>query len=159
MSKIFVYSFFTLLLLTLACKNRALHDGDEFKPRIIHEDELSFDRIEVDGIEYLILEKDYNNPHEGFGFMAFRANQLMEKQDSVLAYLRTIGDMQSLIYARLYNVSLEQANQIKDTLYKKNLEIEQTELYRLERSRLLSRNVPGEDSVKSEKPDSVQNEE
>lgn len=145
-----------IFIFFVACENRSLHDGDEFKPRIIHEDELTFDRIEVDGIEYLILEKDYNNPHEGFGFMAFRANKLMEKQDSVLAYLRTISDMQAMIYANLYNVSLEQALTVRDTLYNKNLNIEQTELYKLERSRLLSRNIPGEnDSLNREKSDSV----
>jgi len=33
-----------------------------------------FDIIEIDGCEYLILERDRNNPHEGFGFMSHKGN-------------------------------------------------------------------------------------
>lgn len=140
----------TAVLIFFSCENRALHDGEEFKPRIIHEDtELSFDRIEIDGIEYLILEKDYNNPHEGFGFMAFRANVLMEKQDSVIAHLRTVSDMQTMIYARLFNVSEENARALRDSLYEQNLTTENYDFDELEKSRLSSQIKPGElDSIR-----------
>ena len=105
--------FLVLIVLVLSCENRALHDSEEFKPREIHENiEFHFDRIEVDGVEYLILEKDNNNPHEGFGFMAFRANKLVEKQDTTLAYMKSILEMQQLIYSRVFNVSQEAAEKI-----------------------------------------------
>ena len=40
----------------------------------INEEDLNFTTITVDGCEYLILERDRNNPHEGFGFMAHKGN-------------------------------------------------------------------------------------
>jgi hypothetical protein len=130
-----------------ACENRSLHDADEYRPREIHENiEMHFDRIVVDGIEYLILEKDYNNPHEGFGFMAFRANKLVEKQDTVIAYLRTISDMQVMNYQKLYGVSSTKATALRDTLFNKYLKAESSELIELEKQKLESVNVPG-DSV------------
>ena len=89
----------SLLFSLQSCENRDLNEGEAFKPREIHEKiTFHFDRITVDGIEYLILEKDNNNPHEGFGFMAFRANKLMEKQDTLLAYLRVNMELQNQIF-------------------------------------------------------------
>ncbi len=40
----------------------------------IEVDKLQFQTIVVEGCEYLILERDRNNPHEGFGFMAHKGN-------------------------------------------------------------------------------------
>ena len=121
------------------CENRPLQDNSEISPREIHENiQFHFDEIEVDGIEYLILEKDNNNPHEGFGFMAFRANKMMEKQDTLLAYMRTITELNTLLYAKLYNKSLEESQQYVDELYEKNLAIELEEIYRLEENKLSS---------------------
>ncbi len=121
------------ILIILSCENRALHDSEEFKPREIHENiEFHFDEIEVDGVEYLILEKDNNNPHEGFGFMAFRANKLVEKQDTVLAYLKTIMEMQELIYSRVYNVDTSIAKSVADNLLSKNIEEQMPEIMELE---------------------------
>jgi hypothetical protein len=129
-----------LIFLTFSCENRPLHDAEEFRPKEIHENiEFHFDRIEVDGVEYLILEKDNNNPHEGFGFMAFRANQLMEKQDTILAYLKASTDLQAMIYANLANISLQKSRAIKDTLVNRHLREEMQELLKLEQSELTSR--------------------
>ncbi len=120
-------------MLLLACENRALHDSEEFKPREIHENmRFNFDEITVDGIEYLILEKDNNNPHEGFGFMAFRANKLMEKQDSVLAYLQTVSEMQVLILSRLSRLPEDDVRKLRDEIYANFLDLEKEELELLE---------------------------
>lgn len=98
-----------LLFGMTSCQNRDINEGAQFKPREIHEDIIfHFDTIVVDGIEYLILEKDNNNPHEGFGFMAFRANKLMEKQDTVLAYLKTLTDIQLQILSAVTEQPLEE---------------------------------------------------
>jgi len=139
-----LFPIFTLVLIA-ACDNRSLHDADEYRPREIHDNiEMHFDRIVVDGIEYLILEKDYNNPHEGFGFMAFRANKLVEKQDTVIAYLRTISDMQVMNYQKLHGVSSSTAIALRDTLFNQYLKAESSELLELEKQRLESINLPGD---------------
>jgi hypothetical protein len=134
------------LLLFFSCENRPLHDNAEVSPREIHEDiQFHFDEIEVDGVEYLILEKDNNNPHEGFGFMAFRANVLIEKQDTLIAYMRTITDLNTRIYSKLYNQSLAESQELTDELFKKYLEIEQAEILQLEQEKLsndMSKNKP-----------------
>ena len=134
-----------------ACENRPLQDNSEISPREIHENiQFHFDEIEVDGIEYLILEKDNNNPHEGFGFMAFRANKMMEKQDTLLAYMRTITELNTLLYSKLYNKSLAESQQFINELYEKNLAIELEEISRLEENKLSSEmiNTPTVDSIK-----------
>ncbi len=139
-----LFSICALVLVT-ACENRSLHDADEYRPREIHDNiEMHFDRIEVDGIEYLILEKDYNNPHEGFGFMAFRANKLVEKQDTVIAYLKTISEMQVMNYQKLHGVSSSTAIALRDTLFNQYLKAESSELIELEKQKLESVNVPGD---------------
>ena len=127
--------FVVLFMIQPGCKNRILNEGEEFKPKEIHESvKFQFDRIEGDGLEYLILERDNNNPHEGFGFMAFRANQLMEKQDSILAHLKTIEDFQSRIYARLFAISLEDATALRSELFNQYLKEEQEDLLELEKT-------------------------
>ena len=55
-----------------------------------------------DDIYFRISSKKY------FGFMAFRANKMMEKQDTLLAYMRTITELNTLLYAKMYNKSIEE---------------------------------------------------
>lgn len=144
-----VYNFSRIVITAImiswmlhSCENRPLQDNSEISPREIHENiQFHFDEIEVDGIEYLILEKDNNNPHEGFGFMAFRANKMMEKQDTLLAYMRTITELNTLLYAKLYNKSLEESQELVNELYEKNLAIELDEINRLEKNKLSSEMV------------------
>lgn len=97
-----------------------------------------FDKIRVDGIEYLILEKDNNNPHEGFGFMAFRANKLMEKQDTLLAFMHTLTELQTRTYAKLHRIPLEEARAEVADIFAEFLKLEQGELDELEKSDLTS---------------------
>lgn len=145
------------LLLFWSCENRPLSDNSEMRPREIHEDiEFHFDEIMVDGVEYLILEKDNNNPHEGFGFMAFRGNKLLQKQDTILAYMRTITQTQTLIYAKLYNVPLAKAQEEIDKLYQNNLLIELDEIYSLERTKLSSEYLGS--GAQKEDPEGEENE-
>ncbi|MEP4136186.1 MAG: hypothetical protein ABJL71_16275 [Cyclobacteriaceae bacterium] len=136
-----ILSLLLLVLLIGACENKDLNEGEAFKPREIHENiAFNFDKITVDGIEYLILEKDNNNPHEGFGFMAFRANSLMEKQDTVLAYLKTVNEMQNQILAEITNRPIETVRKESEKLFLKNLSEEEVELEKLEETRLKSDN-------------------
>jgi len=114
--------FLLIPILLSACKNRAINEGEEFRPKEIHEKiDYHFDNITVDGVEYLILSRDNNNPHEGFGFMAFRANELLKKQDSILAYLKVLGRMQTEIHSRMLNVPIDQSQYLLDSLYKSAL--------------------------------------
>ncbi len=110
------------ICLLSACENRAINEGEEFKPKEIHEKiDYHFDNITVDGVEYLILSRDNNNPHEGFGFMAFRANQLIQKQDSMYAYMRALGQMQALIHSKTHNQPLATSMALLDSLYNEAL--------------------------------------
>ena len=132
--------FIFLLLGIIACKNRDVNEGEQFKPREIHEDIVfHFDTITVDGIEYLILEKDNNNPHEGFGFMAFRANKLMEKQDTVLAYLRTLTDLQVEILSHLKEQPLNEVSQYATDKFNAYIEAQRSELLLLEKKEFRNR--------------------
>ena len=133
--------YFILLLLGItACENRDVNEGEQFKPREIHEDIVfHFDTITVDGIEYLILEKDNNNPHEGFGFMAFRANKLMEKQDTVLAYLRTLTDLQVEILSHLKEQPLDEVSQYATDKFNGYIEAQRSELMLLEKKEFRNR--------------------
>lgn len=107
--------FSILLLVAFSCKNKDINEGEEFRPREVNEDfqNFHFNRIVYDGVEYLITERDNNNPHEGFGFMALSGNGMVQEQDSLMAYVKSIGDMQARIYARLYGVS----DRASDSLY------------------------------------------
>ncbi len=128
-----------LVLTVVSCKNRDVNEGEAFRPREIHENIIfNFDKITVDGIEYLILEKDNNNPHEGFGFMAFRANKMMEKQDTMIAYLKTIRDLQARSYAAISNRAIDDVLKESDELLIYHLEEEQADLARLEQNNLRS---------------------
>lgn len=131
----------TSILLINSCKNRDINAGEAFRPREIHENiSFHFDQITVDGIEYLILEKDNNNPHEGFGFMAFRANKLVAKQDSLMAYIKTLTDLQIRTYAAASGKSLEEVTQEASDLLEYHLEEEISELSKLEAHNLKSDN-------------------
>ncbi len=122
-----------LATLTVTCKNRDVNEGEQFKPREIHEDvSFHFDSITVDGIEYLILEKDNNNPHEGFGFMALRGNRLIQKQDTILAYLRTVTDLQVEILAGIYDRPTTEITQRVDEILHRYIDAQKAELMQLE---------------------------
>jgi hypothetical protein len=111
-----------VLIISNGCENQSLSEDEKFATREIHENvQWHFDKIEVDGAEYLILEKDNNNPHEGFGFMSIRANTLLQKQDSILAYLKANQQMQTKIYAALNSISEEDASIINNRLYNQAL--------------------------------------
>lgn len=129
----FVYQISIVLLLvfaTGACKNREVHAVSEeeggtetFKDMPVEGIETHFNRIIVDGVEYLILERDRNNPHEGFGFMAFRANKLLAKQDSILAYMQVQLDNQAEILSLLNETSVNHEKSLNSQKIKKALEV------------------------------------
>ena len=121
-------------LILVSCKNRDLNEGEEFRPRVLEDsfDDSHFTRVTVDGVEYLMLERDNNNPHEGFGFMAFRANTLLEKEDTVIAYLKSISDLQVQYFATLSRKSEQDVRDDFNMLFKKHLKEKQVELDHLE---------------------------
>ena len=126
----------SFLLLLGGCKNRPLSDNEKFNPREIHQDLVfHFDKINVDGVEYLILEKDNNHPHEGFGFMAFRGNRIIEKQDSIIAYLRTVLDLQTRLMTQVYRVELSRAQSITTEALNKHLSEVSGEMETVRRSK------------------------
>ena len=111
--------FFTAFAAVFSgCENRDLNEGEQFQPREIHQNiAWTFDNINVDGVDYLILQKDNNNPHEGFGFMAVRGNIIIQKQDSILAYLKAQKEVQKQILAILQKKSPDQVGQEIDNIY------------------------------------------
>ena len=126
----FSYILIFSLLFTISCKNRDINEGEEFRPREVNEDfeNFHFNTITYDGVEYLITERDNNNPHEGFGFMAFRANKIVEEQDSLMAHIKTISEMQKMIYSRLYGVSKSETDSLYKNMFTDFLLLEQTQL-------------------------------
>ena len=139
-----------LILLLAACRNHDINEGEQFRPRQVDDsyDNSHFTLVTIDGVEYLMTERDNNNPHEGFGFMAFRANKLIEKADTTLAYLRTVNEFQIRIYAKLYNISMEEAREINQEAFLQYLSKE-GELVELEKKLLRtshSMTAPFEDS-------------
>jgi len=151
----FYYLIITVALL-VSCENRELNEGEAFKPREIHENiSFSFDKITVDGVEYLILEKDNNNPHEGFGFMAFRANKLIEKQDTVLAYLRSMAEMQIRMNATLTKREIGTVRDEFVQVFDFYLSEERNDLDQLEKADLKSTDSKSPDGVKVYAPDLI----
>ncbi|MAE83379.1 MAG: hypothetical protein CMB80_11625 [Flammeovirgaceae bacterium] len=139
-NKLSVIAIITLVALN-GCKNRDINEGEAFQPREIHENiSFHFDKITVDGIEYLILEKDNNNPHEGFGFMAFRANKLVAKQDTILAYMKTLTELQIRTYAAASGKSVEAVTSEANELLEFHLDEEISEITKLESNNLKSDN-------------------
>ena len=133
-----------LLLVTLlfgACENRDINEGEEFRPRSLQDSfvDSHFSRVTVDGVEYLMLERDNNNPHEGFGFMAFRANVMLEKQDTLLAYVRAISDIQVKILSEIRNEPIEDTQSEFDEIFSRHLLEEALELEILEMDSLDAR--------------------
>lgn len=128
------------LIVLTSCENSDINEGEEFRPRAVRDtfNDTHFTKVVVDGVEYLMTERDNNNPHEGFGFMAFRANKLIEKQDSVLSYLRAIQAIQNKIYARMYNMSQMEAQAEFDALFVEFLDLENAELEILQREDLIN---------------------
>lgn len=136
------YFFLVVVLLVIhGCKNKDINEGEEFRPRPVQDnfDDSHFTKVTVDGVEYIMMERDNNNPHEGFGFMAFRANNLLEKQDSIFAYLKAMQSFQNKIYSRMYNISEEQAEADFDREFQRYLFLELDELNSLEREELVNR--------------------
>jgi hypothetical protein len=125
----------------VSCKNRDLNEGEEFRPRELHDNfkNSHFTLVEVDGVEYLMMERDNNNPHEGFGFMAFRANKLIAKQDTSLALMRTIAEYQIQLMAMMNKEPPEKIRGDFKTLFIKYLSEEQMELERLEMDSLIGK--------------------
>lgn len=131
-----------LLALTclFSCENRDINEGEEFRPRAVKDsfEDTHFTKITVDGVEYIMTERDNNNPHEGFGFMAFRANKLLEKQDTIISYLRTMQYFQNKVYARMYGISEDSGRAEFETKFLEFLLQETRELEELEREDLIN---------------------
>ncbi|WP_258104809.1 hypothetical protein [Marinoscillum sp. MHG1-6] len=140
-------AYLTCLGFLIGCENKDLTEGEAFKPREIHEEiSFHFDKVTVDGIEYLILEKDNNNPHEGFGFMAFRANKLMEKQDTVISLLKTIKEQQNEVLSAITGQSLREVRYRSDKMFERFLEEESSEFLKLEGKDLSGKSSLSEES-------------
>ena len=124
----------------LQCGNHDINEGEEFRPRAVPDDfnNTHFTLVEIDGVEYLMTERDNNNPHEGFGFMAFRANKMMERQDSIISYLRSMQYYQNKMYARMFNISEEEAQLQFNQTYDWFLSLESEELEDLIKEELRS---------------------
>lgn len=131
-------SLLCLAISLIACENKDINEGEEFRPRAVNDsfEDTHFTKITVDGVEYLLTERDNNNPHEGFGFMAFRANNLMEKQDTIISYLKTMQYFQNLMYSKMYGLTPEEGQAEFQTKLNEFLLLEQKELSRLERENL-----------------------
>ena len=111
--------FFVVLIASNACKNRDVNYGEGPNFSEIHEDiQYHFDQIAIEGSEYFILERDRNNPHEGFGFMALKGNDIKANQDSIKAFLKTILDFQVKQYAVQNSMSDEESSAYADELFR-----------------------------------------
>ena len=136
-----------LLLLSLiggllSCENRDINEGEEFRPRAVKDsfEDTHFTKIEVDGVEYILTERDNNNPHEGFGFMAFRANDLLEKQDTLISYIKSMQYFQNKMYSRMYGISQDSGQREFNEKFLEFLSMETEELEKLEREDLVNSN-------------------
>jgi hypothetical protein len=135
------YSILLICTILFSCENRELNEGEEFRPRELHDNfkDSHFTLVVVDGVEYLMMERDNNNPHEGFGFMALRGNKIISKQDTSLAMARTIAEFQIQIMAHLTKESTDKVREDFKQLFVKYLSEEQMELKRLEMDSLIAR--------------------
>jgi hypothetical protein len=98
-------------VLAIGCENREIN-GDEnmvqtYSDLPLDDIEQHFQKIWLDDVQYFILERDRNNPHEGFGFMALKGNVLINKQDSIIAYLQTSMQAQAEILSILKKTSVD----------------------------------------------------
>lgn len=130
MHKTIVAIILTSLIFFSSCKNKNVNEGSRFRPRLIKDSfkESEFSKVTIEGVDYLMMERDNNNPHEGFGFMAFRANKLIEKQDSIVSYLKTLEHFQKKMYGKMLNKSPEQVNDEYSQVYRKYLKKEKGDL-------------------------------
>ncbi|MCV9385900.1 hypothetical protein [Reichenbachiella ulvae] len=119
MKKTIKYLLYSIVLTSLAsCENRDVNHGDGPNFSEIHEDiNYHFDRIVIDDVEYFILERDRNNPHEGFGFMALNGKKIRNNQDSIKAYLKTIMELQVISAAKQQGTNKAKMEQYADELY------------------------------------------
>ncbi|MEM6642751.1 MAG: hypothetical protein AAF616_07205 [Bacteroidota bacterium] len=131
---------FAVVFIISSCKNHDINEGEEFRLRSINDsfENIEFDKVTVDGVDYLMMERDNNNPHEGFGFMAFRANTLLEKQDSIISFLKAMQYFQNKMYAQQFAISEQQAQEEFDSVFDQFLLLEQEELDALIREDLNS---------------------
>ncbi|MEP2024353.1 MAG: hypothetical protein ABJH98_07320 [Reichenbachiella sp.] len=110
-----------------SCENRDVNHADGPNFSEIHEDiQYHFDQVEIEGHEYYILERDRNNPHEGFGFMAMKANRTIANQDSIKAYLKTLIDIQTDLLAIKNGISPQEAEANVNELFQFHLMNSQT---------------------------------
>lgn len=119
-----------LILAIAACENRDVNstDGPNFSE--IHEDiHYHFDKVAIDGSEYFILERDRNNPHEGFGFMALKGTDLKQNQDSIKAYLKTVLELQVQLMAIMNNTSKDESSSYAEELFQFHLESSKSPIY------------------------------
>ena len=118
MTKTFAFPLLIGMLCIGCGPNREVSMDQGPGVREIHDNiELHFDEVTVNGVDYLILEKDRNNPDEGFGFMALKGNLLVHHTDSAIAYLRTMLQIQAKILAKLDTISEREAmNEINRVL-------------------------------------------
>jgi hypothetical protein len=135
------------IILFASCENKDINEGEEFRPRAVNDnfDDTHFTKIKVDGVEYIMTERDNNNPHEGFGFMAFRANKLMEKQDTLISYLKTIQFFQNKLYSRMYGISQDSGQAEFEAVLLEFLKLETKELEELEREDLVNTKIESEE--------------
>lgn len=152
MRGLFIICVLCALALLISCQNRDINEGEEFRPRAVKDnfDDTHFTKITVDGVEYIMTERDNNNPHEGFGFMAFRANKLMEKQDTIISYLRAMQYFQSKIYSRMYRISEDSAQNEFEAKFIEYLLRENRELEELEREDLVNTKTETSENEKEE---------
>lgn len=127
-----------IIVSVMSCQNRDINEGEEFRPRAVNDsfEDQHFTKVTVDGVEYIMTERDNNNPHEGFGFMAFRANTMLEKQDTLISYLKTLQFFQNKVYSRIYGISLDSGQAEFDAKLLEFFALETKELEELEREDL-----------------------
>lgn len=114
---IVIFAIALTLSILSGCENREVNENEGPNFSEIHEEiEYHFDMVNIDGIDYHILERDRNNPHEGFGFMALDGQQFLSNQDSIKAYLKTMLTLQSEILSKLNNEELSRTRENTELL-------------------------------------------
>lgn len=122
--------FVVFLIGCMGCKNRDVNEGTGPNFNEIHEDmHYHFDKVSIEGSEYHILERDRNNPHEGFGFMALNGADIKTNQDSIKAYLKTILDFQIRITSQLEKVSEKDIEHFSNEMLKYHIRNSRSPIY------------------------------
>jgi hypothetical protein len=107
-----IFNLTLLSLVLVSCENRQINSDSNneqtYSDLSLDGIESHFQQIWLEDMQYFILERDRNNPHEGFGFMALKGNVLVNKQDSIIAYLQTSMQAQAEILSILKKTDLEQ---------------------------------------------------